>query len=394
MNKNKLTSMIPMAVMGLLGLMTVIIGIVLFAGSAPKGLVFIWAIILTAFIAILSNYITSKYILKSQTLSTTVETMEETDTEELGNSTMLALSVQSIFESTGQLNMASSESNKALEQIANTISKIASDTNDNLAIVMETTTGLNEVIELSKTTSTASQKTYEAGINVKENAQVGFDRLHEVIDIMGNIEKSTKEVTVLINDLGHSSHKIGEIIQLITNISKQTNLLALNAAIEAARAGEFGRGFSIVADEIRKLADESSKATKNIAALIEDNQQKSVKAVQAVNSVEKIVLGGVDNANGIIEKMDGIITNIDDIVNKVGIIKKINSKQAMMMEEMAASVEVMAINSSNTSSETEVISANIQEQVSTMEEIEASIHQISDMVINLQTQCCSEAVSI
>jgi methyl-accepting chemotaxis protein len=301
-------------------------------------------------------------------------------------------SVQTITTSSSQLAIATSECNKALEQIAQTVTNIANETNDNVAVVIETTSGLTEVVQFSKATAVASKKTSEGSIRVKEFAEEGFEQVKDVISTIKDIEGSSKVVTILISDLDSSSRKIGEIVQLITSISSQTNLLALNAAIEAARAGEAGKGFNVVAEEIRKLADESSKAAKEIVGLIKENQIKTAKAVTTVNEVEKAVTAGVEKAISVGEKINNIITNIKDIVVKIGQIDKAISQQAMTMEEMTEAINVIANNTSSTAAGTEEISANIQEQTSTMEEIEASIAQISEIAEKLNCAAFSYKV--
>lgn len=115
---------------------------------------------------------------------------------------------------------------------------------------------------------------------------------------------------------------------IISGISAQTNLLALNAAIEAARAGEAGRGFNVVADEIRKLADESNSAAKQISELIKDNQLKSESAVNSVSLVEEKVSLGVTKASEVGQIIQSIIENIQNISSQIEEIDKATEKHA------------------------------------------------------------------
>jgi len=188
----------------------------------------------------------------------------------------------------------------------------------------------------------------------------------------------------MINELEESSRKIGDIIQIITSISEQTNLLALNAAIEAARAGEAGRGFSVVADEIRKLADESNNAARQISELVKENQLKSASTVTSVNHVEEKVSLGVDIASEVGESIKNIIDNIKNIVNEIDQIDDANERQAQSTKEMEKAISNLAITSNEVAEGTENISTGIEEQLRTMTEIETTTEQLSEMAKRLR----------
>lgn len=294
-----------------------------------------------------------------------------------------ANSADMISEASKQLSIAAGESNRSLEQIAHAVTQIANEANENVAIVIETTTGLTELVRYSKGTAAASKKTCDTSKMVKQLAEEGFKIVNEATAAINRIEGSSNDVTDLIKELGASSFKIGEVVQLITKISDKTNLLALNAAIEAARAGEAGRGFNVVAEEIRKLADESSRAAKGIVTMVKNNQDIVENAIKSVNEVGMIVAEGVEKVVSVGNRIENIITNIKDIDTKIGMIDKAINRQASTMEEMAVSIDSIANNANGSAAATEEISANIQEQVSVIEEIEAFIKKISEMASKL-----------
>ncbi|MCX7709837.1 MAG: methyl-accepting chemotaxis protein [Clostridia bacterium] len=297
----------------------------------------------------------------------------------------VAESAQTITSSSQQLSQATGESNRALEQIAQTVNNIAGGASESVAVFEETTASLNEAAKFSEATANASKKTNENSIGVKEAAEQGAVQINEIVSTINGIAGSSKEVAVIIHDLGDSSKKIGDIVQLITSISEQTNLLALNAAIEAARAGEAGKGFNVVAEEIRKLADESSRAAKEIVQLIKDNQAKSEKAVVSVNEVDQMVGLGVNKAVEVKNSIDNIISNIMDVVAQIGEIDHAVGQQAVIVEEITKGMNEIAGSASDTAAGTQEMTASIEEQVGTMEEIEATAHQLANMAEKLST---------
>lgn len=292
-------------------------------------------------------------------------------------------SAETMSSSSELLNTATSSTTKALNEISNTITSIASNAMNGAAATEETTASLVEVARLSEATSNSSKNTTYNSKKAKQSANDGAGKVTEIVTSITDIASSSKEVSVMINDLNSSAKKIGDIIQMITSISEQTNLLALNAAIESARAGEAGKGFSVVADEIRKLADESSSAAKQISELIKENQLKSASAVQSVDEVEKKVSIGVAKASEISEAINGIIGNIQNIVIEIEQIDNANEHQAQSTKEIERAISNLAATSTEIAGGTENISASIQEELSTMNEIEVTTEQLSVMAKKL-----------
>lgn len=295
----------------------------------------------------------------------------------------VAISAETISSSSEQINNSTAVTTSSLDEISKNVTSIAEGVTDSVAVTEETNASLSEATKFSESTSVASKKTAENSKKAKAAAEDGASKITEVVSSINEIASSSKEVAEIMEGLGASSQKIGEIVEIITSISEQTNLLALNAAIEAARAGEAGRGFSVVADEIRKLADESNGAAKQIANLVNENQLKSSSAVESVNEVEEKVSHGVSKASEVSQSINNIIMNIEDIVNQIVQIDNANEQQAMSSKELEKAIGDITSTTNEIAHGTENISASIQEQLSTMSEMEQTTKKLSEMAKNL-----------
>ncbi|WP_425375772.1 methyl-accepting chemotaxis protein [Pseudomonas atacamensis] len=138
---------------------------------------------------------------------------------------------------------------------------------------------------------------YEISQKTDSTAQEGAQVVQETVDTMQRISLVMQSASLSIEDLGKQSHLISSMVQTISSIAQQTNLLALNAAIEAARAGEQGRGFAVVADEVRQLAGRTSAATEEIVSVVGKNQDLVNKAVQDMASSKHQAEQGLVLAN-------------------------------------------------------------------------------------------------
>ncbi len=193
-------------------------------------------------------------------------------------------------------------------------------------------------IEVAQNTGTASKSVMEAN----EIAVSGGEVVEKTIEGMNKISKSVKDSAVTIEALGMRSQQVGDIVEVINDIAGQTNLLALNAAIEAARAGEQGRGFAVVADEVRKLAERTTAATGEIADMIKGIQVDTEKAVESMHIGTSEVEEGVGLANQAGESLQQIL---DSVKNVSDIILEINSaveRQSVASDEITLNIDNVA----------------------------------------------------
>ncbi|MGG3921768.1 methyl-accepting chemotaxis protein, partial [Geobacillus thermodenitrificans] len=198
------------------------------------------------------------------------------------------------------------------------------------------------------------------------------------------VNGTVEQLAEVIKGLGRRSEQIGSIIEAIRNIAAQTNLLALNAAIEAARAGEHGRGFAVVADEVRKLAEQSAESARQIAELIAAIQEETAHAVQSMESVVNEVTAGTGVIRTSGETFSQIRAAVDEVAKQIRDVSASVSEMAASSEQIVRSVQLVADVAESTSAGTQEVSAATEEQLASMEEISASAASLSKMADDLQ----------
>ena len=191
------------------------------------------------------------------------------------------------------------------------------------------------IVETTQNAGMASEKSEQAG----EIALNGGNDVRSTIEGMNRIAEVVKNSAEIVKELGKNSNEIGEIVQVINDIADQTNLLALNAAIEAARAGEQGRGFAVVADEVRKLAERTTKATKEIANMIKTIQNDTTGAVTAIEKGTQEVEKGKLLAGNAGETLNKIISSSSEVVDVINQVAAASEQQSRAAEQISKNIE-------------------------------------------------------
>jgi twitching motility protein PilJ len=265
-------------------------------------------------------------------------------------------------------------------RVAQTTSEVDQTSTELLAASNEQ---LHEIGETGRSVVDMATRINEVSLQAQESAKVarqslmaaetGFKAVQNTIGGMNSIRDQIQDTSKRIKRLGESSQEIGEITELISDITEQTNVLALNAAIQAASAGEAGRGFSVVAEEVQRLAERSADATNQIAALVKAIQTDTQDAVAAMERSTQGVVEGArlsDNAGTALTEIDQVSRHLSELIEKIS---NSASSEAKLANVVAGNIQHIFAVTEQTGEGTRATATQVRELSVMAEELRQSV---------------------
>jgi twitching motility protein PilJ len=310
-----------------------------------------------------------------QTLAEGDLTQQATVTEDITGAIADSVNytVEELRSLVGNVQSTASKVASTTAEVDVTSTELLAASNEQLHEIRETGRSVVDMAQRINQVSAQAQESADVARQSLKAAEVGLQAVQNAIGGMNSIRDQIQETSKRIKRLGESSQEIGEITELISDITEQTNVLALNAAIQAASAGDAGRGFSVVAEEVQRLAERSADATRQIAALVKAIQTDTQDAVGAMERSTQGVVEGAklsDNAGTALSEIDQVSRRLADLIEQIS---DSTVREANMANEVAGNIQHIFAVTEQTGEGTRSTAAQVRELSKVAEELRQSV---------------------
>lgn len=291
---------------------------------------------------------------------------------------------ENVASSADSLNISINESQDVLEEVNKAIENIASGATDQARDVSDISYGIQEISKDMEENESNVIAINDAAGETRNLINNGIEAVNnQSIKTDENME-SFQKVSEAVQTLAKEIEDIEQILSTITNISEQTNLLALNAAIEAARAGEHGRGFAVVADEVRKLAEESAISTRDIAQILDNINKDARGAVEQIEISNLIAMEQKEAVDSTSVIFNQITKEVENVISSIGVINTSFKVIGDNTNSVSNKVQNVSAVSQENAAISEEVSASSEEQSATMHEIGATAEKLNELSNDLE----------
>ncbi|MFP3391283.1 methyl-accepting chemotaxis protein [Brevibacillus sp. SIMBA_040] len=291
---------------------------------------------------------------------------------------------EQVAASSEELSASAEQSAHATEQSIGSVQQIAAASEVQTQRTQESVRVMEEMsIAIGRIADTSSAVT-EVSVKAAQDAEQGNVQIQQAVTQMDTLSTSVNHAADLVHKLGVRSEAIGQIVDVITGIASQTNLLALNAAIEAARAGEHGRGFAVVADEVRKLAEQSEESAREIARLIGEIQTETTQVVDVMMAGTEEAKKGAVVVQEAGQTFQRIVASSQDVADQIQEVSAATEEMSASVQQVASAMDEMNRLAEEASVHTQGVSAGAKEQLASMQEIAHSSNNLNQLSHELQ----------